>query len=209
MRGDSVTLSPEAVELAAKLTKLQRQTVLGIVAGKSQRQAYYDAGGKSRTDNSADATAARMLSVAKVAAFHSALLESASKLAVMTREEALERLTNLARVTVKDVADFRKVLTGEDESGNPVRQSVWEIKDSDSIGDAQAAAISEVSVGKDGLKVKLHNSAAAIKQLSDMEGWAAPKKHEVTGKDGEPLTVKVDVSAPEIASALEGLMEKL
>ena len=208
-RADSVTLSPEAVELASKLTKLQRQTVLGVVAGKTQRQAYYEAGGKAQTDESADASVSALLRNIKVKAFHDSLLESASKSAVMTREEALERLTNLARVTVKDVAVFRKARVGEDENGEPVHQSVWEVKDSDSIGDDQAAAISEVSTGKDGLKVKLHNSAAAIKQLADMEGWTAPKKHELTGKDGAPLAIKADVSSPEIVAALDSVMSKL
>ena len=208
-KADSVTISPEAMELASKLTKLQRQTVLGVVAGKTQRQAYYDAGGRAKSDTSADTTASEILNNPKVDAFYQEIMSGVAKTAIMTREEALERLTNLARVTVKDVAYFRKATVGEDENGDPVHQSVWEIKDSDSIGDDQAAAISEVSTGKDGLKVKLHNSAAAIKQLADMEGWAAPKKHELTGKDGEPLAIKSDVSAPEIAAALEGLMERL
>jgi hypothetical protein len=29
----------------------------------------------------------------------------------------------------------------------------------------------------------------AIKQLSTMEGWDAPKKQEITGRDGEPIAV--------------------
>lgn len=205
----SVTLSPEAVELASKLTKLQRKTVLGVIAGKSQREAYYDAGGKAKSDESADASVSAILSNSKVVAFHNAVLASVTKTAIMTREEALERLTALGRVTVKDVATFRKAHVGEDENGDPVYQSVWEVKDSDSISDDQAAAISEVSTGKDGLKVKLHNSAAAIKQLADMEGWSAPKKHELTGKDGAPLAINADVKAPEIVAALEAVMSKL
>ncbi|MCK4621298.1 MAG: terminase small subunit [Desulfuromonadales bacterium] len=181
VKADKVALSPEAVELTSKLTKLQRQTVLGVVAGKSQRQAYYDAGGKAKSDESADSIVSRMLSDAKVDAFYQEIMDGVAKAAIMTREEALERLSALARATIKDVAVFRKVRVGEDEHGAPVHQTVWEVKGSDSIGDEQAAAISEVSTGKDGLKVKLHSSAAAIKQLADMmPGWKAPEKIEAT-----------------------------
>lgn len=206
---NNVTLSTKAIELASKLTKLQRQTVLGVVAGKTQRQAYYDAGGRAKSDTSADTTASEILNNPKVDALYQEIMNGVAKTAIMTREEALERLTNLARVTVKDVAVFSKARVGEDENGNPVHQSVWEVKDSDTIDDDQAAAISEVSTGKDGLKVKLHNSAAAIKQLSDMEGWSAPKKHELTGKGGAPLAINADVKSPEIVAALESVLSKL
>lgn len=49
----------------------------------------------------------------------------------------------------------------------------------------------------------------AIKQLSEMEGWNAPKKSELTGKNGAPLAVDSKVSAPEVAQALSNLLEKL
>jgi hypothetical protein len=57
--------------------------------------------------------------------------------------------------------------------------------------------------------VDIRDKHAAIKQLSAMEGWEAPKKSELTGKDGSPLAVSVDVSAPEIVKALAELMEQL
>ena len=41
-----MSLTPEQETLSAALTNLQRLTVLGVVEGKSQRQAYRDAGGK-------------------------------------------------------------------------------------------------------------------------------------------------------------------
>lgn len=39
-------MTPEQQALADKLTNLQRGVVMEIVAGKTQLQAYYDAGGK-------------------------------------------------------------------------------------------------------------------------------------------------------------------
>ena len=56
---------------------------------------------------------------------------------------------------------------------------------------------------------KLHDQQGAIKQLTDLQGWSAPKKTELTGAGGEALQLNSNISAPEIASALAGLMDKL
>ena len=49
----------------------------------------------------------------------------------------------------------------------------------------------------------------AIKQLSTMQGWEAPKKTELTGKDGTAININADVSAPEVVAALDSLMSRL
>lgn len=105
--------------------------------------------------------------------------KSLEKDAIMTREEVLERLSLIGRSSIKDVIDFNKVKVGEDEDGNPINQSVWEIKGTDTITDDQAAMVSEVTAGKDGLKIKTHNQVDAMKKLAEMEGWNAPSKHEI------------------------------
>lgn len=181
-------LTDEQQELADCLTHLQRMTVINMITGKmSQRQAYFDAGGKAKNGNTADAAVCRMLKNVKVKAFHDSLLASIVNSAIMTREEALERLSVMARTSVKDIANFRKARVGEDENGKDVYQSVWDMKGCDDITENQAMAISELSAGKDGLKFKMHSQASAIKQLSEMEGWNSATKHELTGKDGEAI----------------------
>jgi phage terminase small subunit len=35
------------------------------------------------------------------------------------------------------------------------------------------SAISELTTGKDGIKLKMHDPKAAIKQLAEMQGWDA------------------------------------
>lgn len=203
-------LTPEIMKLADPLTNLQRATVINIVTGKmSQREAYKAAGGRAKTDDSADASVSRMLSDSKVKAFHEALLASAAKTAVMTREEAMERLTSIARTNIKDLATFRRAQVGEDENGNPVFQTVWEFKDSGDIPEEHAAAVIEVGSGRDGLKFKIQSPASAIKQLADMEGWNAASKHELTGKDGKPIALVADINAPEIAEAIKEVLQFL
>lgn len=96
-------MTPEQQALADKLTNLQRGVVLGVVAGKSQRQAYYDAGGRAKTDLSADATVSELLSNPNVRAFYDSLIANVAEKAIWTREDSLRTLAEIAK--------------GEDEMG--------------------------------------------------------------------------------------------
>lgn len=87
-----MALTPEQQALADKLTNLQRGVVLGVVAGKTQRQAYYDAGGRAKTDLSADATVSELLSNPNVKAFYDAMMGEVAKTASITLETILQEL---------------------------------------------------------------------------------------------------------------------
>ena len=91
-----MALTPEQQALADKLTNLQRGVVLGVVAGKTQRQAYYDAGGKAASDESADSAVCTMLSNEKVKAFYDAMMEAAAEKAIWTRNDSLRELASIA-----------------------------------------------------------------------------------------------------------------
>lgn len=90
-------MTPEQQALADKLTNLQRGVVLGVVAGKTQRQAYYDAGGKAKNDEAADASVSRMLSDVNVKAFYDSLMDNVAEKAIWTREDSLRELADIAR----------------------------------------------------------------------------------------------------------------
>ena len=150
-------LTDKQLDLASKLTTLQRKFVVNLVGSDmSQREAYIAAGGKAKTPATQDSSASEILSNPKVRAFYDSLMESATSAAILTREEALQILSINAKL-----AD------------------------------------------------ECRDQHAAIKQISDMQGWNAPKKSELTGAGGKPLAIQADVSSPEVASALAGLMEKL
>jgi len=85
-------MTPDQQALSDKLTKLQRGVVLGVVAGKSQRQAYYDAGGTAKSDDVADASVARMLADVKVDAFYKSLIVDAAQEAQITLKTLLDEL---------------------------------------------------------------------------------------------------------------------
>lgn len=206
-----IKLTDEQIEYAVKLTPLQRKFVINIVKGMTQRKAYVAAGGTSKTEESQDACASKMLSNSKVNVFYQMLMEAAANDAVMTKHEAMEILTRSARVTVTDICDFTLENVGEDEEGNPIFQTVWKMKHSDEIDPKVLEAIKSVTFTKTGPKIELYDRNGSIKILSDMQGWNAPRRQELTGEGGKPIAVKsdVDISAPEIASALQNVFSKL
>ena len=180
-------MNSEQKALFDKLTQLQQRIATNVLAGMSQRQAYYDAGGSATTDQSADASASEILSTLTVKEFMDAMKEEAVSNAVMSRQEALERLSNFARTDLKDLVEFGSYELGEDGDGNPIVQAAWKIKDSVLQDPMKIAAISELTAGKEGIKIKTHSPITAIQQLAKMQGWEAPEKKEITGKDGGPI----------------------
>lgn len=204
-----VTLTAEQYAMGDKLTHLQRVTVINLVAGMDRVAAYRAAGGKAKTPRACSNVVGRMLEDVGVKAFYDSLMASSMTSSIMTREEALERLTRSARITITDIAEFKEEVVGEDDKGNLVYRTNWRIKNSEEMTPEAAAAIKSVTATKFGPKLEMHDPQNAIKQLGDMLGWNAPSKHELTGKDGQPMQVATDVSAPEIASALEGIMSRL
>jgi len=205
-----IKLTAEQLELASKLTPLQRKFVMHLVSSSmNQREAYVKAGGKAETEKAQIASASRMLAQVSVKAFYDSLMNSIASDSIMTKQEALERLSKSARATIHDICTFELKQVGEDEDGNPVMQTVWAMKHSEDIDPVIAASIKSVTFTKTGPKIEMYDSNGSIKILSDLQGWNAPRKQEITGKDGQSLAIKADVSAPEIAAALAGLMGKL
>lgn len=186
-----MTLTPEQQALSNALTKLQRQTVLGIVAGKTQRQAYLDAGGRAKDGRVADASAARLLAAVKVRAFYDSLIESAASNAVMSRTEALERLSLMGRARITDVVEFEvvervvNVKAAEDgEKMETKTDTIWRIKESAELNGLAAATIKSVTMTKFGPKIEMQDSKAAIELLAKMQGWESPAKIDHTSSDG-------------------------
>ncbi|CNJ06124.1 phage terminase small subunit [Yersinia pseudotuberculosis] len=200
-----MTLTEEQKALFDALTQLQKKFVTHILKGKNQTQAYRKAGGKAKTSDSANVSANQIFNNLKVQAFLQSVQYETVNEAIMTYEEAMERLTLMGRTTIHDIATFGNYQIGEDEDGQPVFQASWKFKDSKNIKPEHLAAVAELSTGKDGLKIKLHDPKAAIKQLAEMRGWEAPKKAELTGANGGPIQTS-NLTPDEAAEAYRKLM---
>lgn len=147
----------------------------------TQRQAYYAAGGKAKSDDGADMSASQIMGNPKVKAFTDSMKLQAVSDAIMSREEMLARLSLFARKGVKDVVRFKKTVVGIDpETGEAVEQTVWVIPDSVMQNEDDLSIISELEVGKFGPKIKTHSALKAMEQIAKINGYEAPTKTDNT-----------------------------
>jgi phage terminase small subunit len=198
-------MTPDQKFLFDQLTPLQQRVATNVLSGMSQRAAYRLAGGTAQGDDGADNGAYVILSNSQVKAFLDAMKEEAVSEAIMTRKEAMEKLTLLARTDLKDLVDFDSYELGVDEkSGNPIIQAAWKVKPSAMQDPKQMAAISELSAGREGIKIKTHSQIEAMKQLGKMMGWEAPQKLEHTGKDGGPMRIAKEMTDDDLEAIARG-----
>ncbi|WP_319172830.1 terminase small subunit [Pseudomonas aeruginosa] len=171
------------------LTPKQEAFCLAYLKTGNASEAYrlsYDA--KNMKSETVNRTAKELIDNPKIAARMAELNASAVTDAVMTRQEALERLSRFARTDLADLVEFGSYEIGE-QDGQPVIQAAWKIKDSALQDPQKMAAISELAATKDGIRIKTHSPLQAIQQLAKMQGWESATKHEVSGPDGGPLAV--------------------
>lgn len=192
-------MSPEQQSLFKLMTQLQQRIATNVLAGMSQRQAYYEAGGKASNDVSADSTVYEILSNPQVVAFMDSMQKQAVNEAIMSREEMLARLSLFARKGIKDIVKFKTVVIGKDmETGEDLQQTGWWIPDSVLQSEEDLSIISELEVGKFGPKLKTHSALQAMAQIARLQGYEAAQRFEHAGPDGQPLPPTViQLVAPE------------
>lgn len=126
-------MTPKQQELSEQLTNLQRLTVLGVVEGKSQRQAYYDAGGKAKNDVTADACATEILSYPLVRAFYDSLISDVADRVKITLKEHLTRLKDLSDAALAD-GKFAAAVAAEIARGKASGLYVEKVANTDADG---------------------------------------------------------------------------
>lgn len=185
-------MNAEQKLLFDELTDLQQRVATGVLAGMTQRAAYYAGGGKAKDDPGADMSASQIMGNPKVKAFTDSMKVQAVSDAIMTREEAMRILTTLGRGNLTDIVKFKTVHVGQNaETGDDVHQTTWEIDEALQANDPdKLIIISELEVGKNGPKIKQHSKTAAIAQLAKMAGWEAAQKFEHAGPGGGPILTK-------------------
>jgi phage terminase small subunit len=185
----TIELSDEQVSAFHALTRLQQGVALGSLEGLTQRAAYRRAGGKAKTDASAERSCGQILANLGVKKFldsvrQVAIETSATKLAssIMSREEMLERLSSIARTKIDDVITLHNNPLIDEETGEVVAQAGWAFKETSDMTGAGTALISELTAGKDGLKIKTHSQVAAMKQIADLQGYNKPTEIKLSGE---------------------------
>lgn len=205
-------MNAEQQKLFNALTQLQQRTATGVLAGMSQRAAYFAAGGTASSDDIADVVASRMLTDARVRAFMDSMKMQAVSDAIMTREEAMKILTAMSRGNLTDIVKFRTADVGVDpETGEILQQTAWTIDENlQQDNPEKLIIISELEVGKFGPKIKVHSKTAAIAQLAKMQGWESASKHEISGPGGGAINVREvgEMSDAELAAMISAEAEE-
>lgn len=202
----AIELSQEQLDLFGKLkTKLQRNTALKSLEGLSDVDSYIQGGGKAKNANSRSTAASEIMNNPNVQAFIESFNAQIIASSIMTRQEMLERLTGMARTEITDVIKFHNSIPVEKEVDGEIitdEQSLWALRDEDDMKNAGAAAISEMTASKEGLKIKLHDSKAAMKQIADLEGFNAAVRLAVGGDPLAPAIRTSDISDEELQAEL-------
>jgi len=189
-------MTPEQLALFEKLTPLQRRVCTALlVPGANQRKAYYAGGGTAKTDSAADTCVSTMLSNVKVRAFLDAMQQQAVRSAIMEKEEAMAILTRQARTSLSDLVEWARYPISSDMMTGEVTewQTGWRIKPSVEQDPEKMALISELTAGKEGIKIKTHSQREALQLLGKFRGWEAPTKIAATNGAGDDVVMPTTI----------------
>lgn len=161
-----------------KLTQKQERFVQELIKGKSQREAYKIAYPTSKKwkDNVVDVKACELLKNGKVKVRYDELrgkvLKRAEEKAIITAEEVIKGIADIARDDIKNYLSFKTVRTvvAHDDNGEPIidYRTIVDMKDSDDI---DTGNISEISIGPNGtFKFKTYCKDKALYKLADIMG---------------------------------------
>ena len=196
-------LSAEQKKLFDALSRQQQLFCERVLQGEPATKAYQASGYTVKSERVAEAAASRLLSSVKVKSFIDSVREATMSSAIMSREEMLETLSTLARTNLTDLVEFSTY-----ELGDGAKQSGWHIPDSILQDPVKLSAISELSAGKDGIKIKQHSRLQAMKQIADIQGYEAPKVIDNKSSDGSmsPKTLDPSKLSTEALKELMGAM---
>ena len=184
-------MTPDQIALFDRLTPLQKEVATNVLSGMKPIDAYRASSGKAKP-SAVTATVTEILANPNVVAFMKSVQIPAVDSGIMTRDEALRRLSTLARTKLSELVIFQEIEMARIVGGTEI-QTVWSIIPSALQDPEKLAAIAELTATKDGPKIKLHSPLAAIKQIAEMQGWV------LSGQDANKNTVE-HIDVPTVAS---------
>ncbi len=172
-----------------RLTPKQARFVEEYLIDLNATQAAIRAGYSAKT---APEQASRLLSNVKVSTAVQAAMQARSTRTEITQDMVLRELAKIGFSDIRKVVRWgtTELRTTEDKDGQAVTEPYHGLRlvAADEIDDDTAAAIAEVSEGRDGLKVKFHDKKGALVDIGRHIGMFKDRV-EHTGKDGGPVEV--------------------
>lgn len=177
---------------ADALAPRQQRFVAEYLIDLNATQAAIRAGYSAKT---AEVQGPRLLGNVRIQAAVQSAMSRREKRTEITQDRVLQELAKIG------FADIRKAVRWsnqqrevQSEEGVPTLESEVLLVPSAEMDDATAAAISEVSQGQHGLRIKMHDKRAALVDMGRHLGMFV-EKSEVTVKDGGVLRAPPEVSA--------------
>lgn len=101
----------------------------------------------------------------------------------------MEILSRQARTSLSDLVEWARYPIASDLMTGEVTewQTGWRIKPSVEQDPEKMALISELTAGKEGIKIKTHSQREALQLLGKFRGWEAPTKVAATNGAGEDV----------------------
>ena len=187
-------------KLTVKENSFAAKIIEGLGPSAALRASKYKT--VSMNPNSIKVQAQKLLNLPHIAL----TIENAKKVqlnkAIMTREQALKRLSSHANIKITDIYDFTFGETHKDKTGAAVMGVIWKLKNIEDISPDVVVCIKSISCGKNGPVVELYDSDGAIKQLSLMQGWNAAQQYDHSSTDGTMSPTR-ELSDDEIKKQLE------
>lgn len=169
-------LTTEQRELFFQLSIMQQEVVMRVLEGMTWKEAYENAP-DTMFDQSKNGWRAMQRS-RPVKLFMNSVRDMAElDDRIMTRNEALRILTRQARASIQDVIQFKDKFIGMAPDGSgPMWMTQFGIRRLCDLDPEKVSAISEISEGVNGTKIKMYNAKQSIDTLSRMQGWDATQK---------------------------------
>lgn len=160
------------------LTAKQQRFVDEYLKDLNATQAAIRAGYSKKT---ADQQASRLLTNVKIRAYLAERQDDRSKRTEITQDMVLKELAKIGFSDIRKVVRWgtTEIVAGVDDEGEATIEvhHGLSLVGADDIDDATAAAISEISEGRDGLKVKLHDKKSALVDIGRHLGMFAAPGH--------------------------------
>lgn len=181
-----------------KLTPKQRRFVAEYLIDLNATQAAIRAGYSKRA---AGQIGGENLKKHEIADAVQKAQEKRSKRTEITQDRVLRELAKIGFSDIRKVVRWGNtelhVVAGEDENKEPVPYHGLALTAADEIDDDTAAAIAEVSEGREGLKIKLHDKRGALVDIGRHLGMFTDRVDHTTKGDklsaADPAIINVTV----------------
>lgn len=203
-------MNEEQLKLYEALTSLQKACVDIKIAkpATSNAGAYCSATGRhDLAANYASRLAHSVFNNKNVKAFLKSMEVETIDDAIMSREQILTDLSDIAETRLEDVVDM---IHSDDQMMNVESGEIYTglqsltIKRLDEIPEHARKSIKSIKQGRYGIEITLYDAIDARKQLAAMQGYNAPAKTELSGPGGGPIAI-ADMNDTDLIEQLASL----